>query len=287
MLILKEVTNKMKIKILIISAVIITAGLIVYFGFLKDKQPVIAGFETEIPSGLVGWWTMDGRDVKWTSGTAATIIDRSNNGNNGILTNMEQLTAPVIGKIGQALSFDAVNDCVNVGLSASLDITGAVTVSAWVKSNYSVYNSGFRSIATKSSVAGSQATQQFHLADGGKYDATFVVGNTSTNLGSATVTNALPRGVWSHVLGTYNGTDRTTLYLNGVRVDTDYSAGFGALQQSGKNFNIGASHGSTPCNSARYDGTIDDVRIYNRALSASEAKTIYREGLKKRSQSNF
>ena len=60
----------------------------------------------DIQSGLVGYWTFDGKDTSWTNSTTATTLDKSGNGNTGTLTNMLQSTAPVPGKIGQALKFD-------------------------------------------------------------------------------------------------------------------------------------------------------------------------------------
>src|SRR3989338_7167084 len=81
-------------------------------------------------TGLVGWWTMDGKDTVWTSATAATTLDKSGQGNTGTLTNMAQATSPTIGKIGQGLQFDGGNDYVDAGNTTPLQITGAITVSA-------------------------------------------------------------------------------------------------------------------------------------------------------------
>jgi hypothetical protein len=63
-----------------------------------------------LSTGLVGWWTMDGKDTPWTSATAGTTLDSSGNGNTGTLTSMNRATSPVAGKIGQGLNFDGVDD---------------------------------------------------------------------------------------------------------------------------------------------------------------------------------
>jgi hypothetical protein len=82
---------------------------------------------TNLASGLVGHWSFDGKYLSPT-----TARDSSGQGNDGTLTNGP---VPVIGKMGQALSFDGVNDGVNVGSSTSLTPTGALTISAWVYIN--------------------------------------------------------------------------------------------------------------------------------------------------------
>src|SRR5919109_3965900 len=65
-----------------------------------------------LTNGLVGWWTFDGSDI---SGVQA--YDRSGNGNRGILTSGPTRT---IGKIGQGLQFDGVNDYVSGPSSSTL-----------------------------------------------------------------------------------------------------------------------------------------------------------------------
>ena len=84
--------------------------------------------------GLVGYWTFDGKDTPWTSSSAATTLDKSGNGNTGTLTNMLQSTAPVPGKIGQALKFDGSSGYVDIGTNSSLHPAN-ITVSFWIKPN--------------------------------------------------------------------------------------------------------------------------------------------------------
>ncbi|MGB5019049.1 MAG: LamG domain-containing protein, partial [Candidatus Moraniibacteriota bacterium] len=60
---------------------------------------------SNLTSGLVGYWTFDGKDTPWSSSSAGTATDRSGNSNTGTLTNMSQSTSPTIGKLGQALNF--------------------------------------------------------------------------------------------------------------------------------------------------------------------------------------
>ena len=91
-------------------------------------RPAQASFIVQAPrslgltNGLVGWWTFDGKDI---SGVQA--YDRSGQGNRGTLT-----SGPVsaIGKIGQGLSFDGVNDYVDIANNSVLNPSGALTISA-------------------------------------------------------------------------------------------------------------------------------------------------------------
>ena len=101
-----------------------------------------------ITDGLVGYWTLDGKDTPWTSATAATTLDKSGNGNTGTLTNMAIGTSPIIGKIGQGLYFDGDNDYVDVGNPTALQIAANLTISAWVKPS-SFPNTNDRAIVDK------------------------------------------------------------------------------------------------------------------------------------------
>src|SRR5882724_7272210 len=78
-------------------------------------------------NGLVGWWTFDGKDM---AGNYA--FDKSGNGNRGTLTGTNGLPVRTVGKIGQGLSFDGVDDNVNVGDIDALDGASQFTISAWV-----------------------------------------------------------------------------------------------------------------------------------------------------------
>ncbi len=113
----------------------IIIALILFVGFKPIK---VSAYAIAVPSnflgtsayGLVGWWTMDGKDTVWSSATEATTIDKSGNSNTGTLTNMVQSTSTVPGKIGQAVKFQ--NNYITVADSSSLNVSN-VTLAAWVK----------------------------------------------------------------------------------------------------------------------------------------------------------
>ena len=79
-------------------------------------------------SGLVGWWTFDGADMK------NNVTDKSGNGNNGYMVGFTSTSSAVVqGKMGQGLRFDGENDYTSLPLNTSLNMTGNLTLSAWVR----------------------------------------------------------------------------------------------------------------------------------------------------------
>jgi hypothetical protein len=82
----------------------------------------------------------------------------------------------------------------------------------------------------------------------------------------------IPVGVWSHVVAV-RGLTQTDLYVNGVRVTTSPQGTSDAVPNT-QHFNIG---GGTSGAYSYFPGSIDDVLVYNRALSALEVMQLYRE----------
>ncbi|MEK7560888.1 MAG: LamG-like jellyroll fold domain-containing protein [Patescibacteria group bacterium] len=226
-----------------------------------DIEIVFAKFTGEWqipPPGLVGHWKFD-------ETTGATVaIDSSGNGNHGILTNMDPATVWVPGKIAAALAFDGVDDYVSLGNVAELRRTDTFSVSAWyngVESNRSpVYASGFELVDKGFRISGYFAStdKRARIAWGNG-----VIGwPTPSN-------NPIPENIWTHIVATYDGTMK--LYIDGAQqADEDT----GAISYNANQATIGANIGSSP---QRFNGLIDDVRVYNRALSAEEVQGLYAE----------
>ncbi len=213
-----------------------------------------------LTSGLTGLWSFDGKDMNWNTNKA---LDRSGNGNDGALTNMSTSTSPVPGKIGQALNFDGTSSYISVGAPASLDIINAITLSAWVKSPSWHPTAVWRSIFDKSTyglyIQPSSNAVRFQLNITG-------VGLTSLD------TSALNTNQWYHVVGTYDkdaGSNNFKIYVNGVAQNQGTQTN---TIVASSNLNIGLYSG------AYFNGTMDDLRVYNRALSASEVKQLYNVG---------
>ena len=237
-------------KYILFSSLVVLLFLMVFFSHNSTSF-------ADTATGLVGYWTFDE-----ASGTIAA--DSSGNNNNGTLTNGPTWTT---GKIGSAVNFDNINDTITFSTAPSLNLTGAITVSAWINKT-----SGFSasdSIVSRFCCGHSAPYEQYSLmADTSASSVKFNVSNGTALLKSNTATNAIQNGTWYHLVGTYNGTDTTAIYLNGVLVDSDTSANFGSL-----NVPNGAIFRISP--SSYFGGVIDEVRVYNRALSASDVTELY------------
>ena len=168
---------------------------------------------------------------------------------------------------GHSLHFDGVNDYVNCGDDAALQITGnAITLEAWIKADEWKPVSNGGSIINKE---GNSAGEGYMLrcGDGGKIS--FTVGTTQPSNAWLTVVTdgGLNTGTWYHVAGVYNGATMK-IYVNGVeKVSANKSGSIG-------NSNALLWLGNSQAQSTRlFKGKIDEVRIWNRALSPLEIET--------------
>jgi hypothetical protein len=215
-----------------------------------------------LKDGLVGLWTFDGPDV------TDKVYDRSGSANNGYYFNAATSSAKVFGKLGQALSFDGTNDYVGVPDATSLHITSAITLSAWVKS---VSNGDYQQIITKPFQDGNHTSPYFAYQLAVNPDSTIRFG---LSIGGSLIqlnTGQVTYGAWTHLAATYDGSTMI-LYKNGVQIGS--SAQSGAFDSYNTALRIGTNGG----NGESFLGSIDDPRVYNRALSASEVKQLYNIG---------
>jgi hypothetical protein len=214
---------------------------------------------TSLTTGLVGWWTMDGPNM------LTNVKDSSSNGNNGVMSGFTSTsTAVVPGKIGQGLKFDGVNDYVNLGSNSTLDQNGQMSISAWIKP--SIVTVGTMDIICNRATNGDYCLELNRTA--GRLTMVWSNSVVSTNDAGAT----LLQNKWYHVVMVRSGSAgawTVTYYINGVVGDADVTS----TNPDGTNVstNIGANNGS----SQFFNGLIDDVRIYNRALSATEVLQLY------------
>ncbi len=213
----------------------------------SQEQSVIPG-TVPVPTPVANYTFSE------SSGT--TTADASGNGNTGTLINGPTFVAGRSGG-GNALSLNGTNQSVQIANSASLNPTSAITLSAWIDATD--WN-GNRRILQK----GASDNQYRLLAESGvlKFDL--------KNVG--TVTATLPTtGTWHLITGTYDGSTMT-LYVDGVAVAS--AAHTGAIATTGDPLAIGAKAGSTTAGDF-FHGLLDDVRIYNSALSASAVSSLY------------
>jgi type II secretory pathway pseudopilin PulG len=204
--------------------------------------------------GLVGWWKLDESGV-------LTAADSSGNGNDGTLTNMasNQWTT---GVLDGALEFDGWDDYVSCQNDKSLQLTDALTIAGWVKADS--WGSGYYVSIIARKGEGNPNNYQLAIADG---QATLYLDDGDSNgFRGDTVLNT---GQWYHVAGTWDGA-QVRIYLNGI-LDNDPPDSYSwTLNTDTRDLYIGGRSGGTDL----LDGTLDDVRIYDRALTAEEIQSI-------------
>jgi hypothetical protein len=229
---------------------------------------------TSLTNGLTGYWTFDGAVTDWNSNTTR---DLSGNGNTGTLVSMSTSTTPAAGKIGQAFSFNGSTNYVDTGARVTA-VTDNYTLSAWVKINVlpqtaggaMVYNGDDSGGYGFGIGAGGADTRLYGLFGSIEWvDAGYTFGSTNS---------------WYHVvMERDNGL--TKFYVNGSKTSgTSVSAP--GTPYSGHT-TIGAVFlGQHTVLYNEFNGTVDDVRIYNRALSATEIQQLYRLGQAQAAHSN-
>ncbi|MEV3978275.1 LamG-like jellyroll fold domain-containing protein [Nonomuraea sp. NPDC049758] len=207
-----------------------------------------ATFErAQAPDGLVAAYGMN-------EGAGTAVADSSGKGNAGTAASTTWSTS---GRFGKALSFDGTSSWVTVADSASLHLTGGMTLEAWVRPT-SV--TGWRTVLMKEFGADLDWAL---MASGGSGPAAFVHTFAGTN---AQAPGNLPLNTWSHVAATYEGS-RLRLYVNGSEVGG--TSMYGNLRTGTGPLRIGGNSGS----GEHFSGLIDEVRVYDRALTPAQITT--------------
>lgn len=220
-------------------------------------------FNHPLAKGLQQMWM-------FREGAGASVFDSSGNTNTGTLPSGVTWAA---GRNGKAISLSGASTQVKMGtnLPSSTTIPNNVTISAWTKPGTGIQSFGTIAERTYTSVH----TSPYHVYKiGANYSGS---GKFSAELGTKGLTptniNALANytlGVWYLVTLTYDGTTMR-LYVNGIQQTTS-TAESGNLSYGSNGF---VSIGSNASAGENYVGSIDDVRIYNRALNGYEINSLY------------
>jgi hypothetical protein len=227
-------------------------------------------------ANLIGWWTFDGKNL------INNVVDTSGNGRTGYLSIGFAPTTTVAGKIGQGFLFDGVNDVVNIADNAAFSFTnGSGTDSPFSISTWAYINN-ITTATTQFMVAKTNASQFEWLLG---YQSSTVRLEVDESLGTiwigrqAPLTVASHQGQWTHIVATYSGSETNAgikVYLNGAQADNaNNSAGsYTGMTNGTALVTLGASDGATNF----FPGQLDDARIYNRELTATEVLQLYNLG---------
>ena len=224
---------------------------------IDEVQPdgsVVSGDLWSFNTGwLIAWWKLD-------DGSGNTAADSSGNNRNGTLTGD---VSWVDGITGGALAFDGDGDYVDMGKNPGFDITNQITVSAWIK--ISAFDKDWQTIVAKGDRSWrlqrnwGENTLEFGcsglVVPGTDWGQIF--GKTNVN-----------DGHWHHVAGVYDQ-EKIYLYIDGS-MDASATAS-GMIRVNDEPVYIGENSQMT---NRFWNGMIDDVRIYNYALSAEEISAI-------------
>ena len=200
----------------------------------------------------------------FNSGTAQDDI----NSNNGVVTGAV-LTADRFGNPNAAYLFDG-NDNINIPYFSALNVSTGLTISAWIKKDD---NSSQQAIVARWKNVKS-ADQYLLMTSGNK--ALIATGNPSYSANGVSCTPSFNTGIWYHVVFEWKNNGDHKLFVNGVKTDSTRLASFATINAGTQNpLIIGAQYDGSY--SRLFMGTIDDVRIYNRALSYTEIAALYTE----------
>ncbi|MBI2076715.1 MAG: LamG domain-containing protein, partial [Candidatus Aenigmarchaeota archaeon] len=210
-----------------------------------------------------------------------TIKDESGNNNHGTFVgetfndgdlkpSCPNCPAQATGKYGNALRFDGTDDYVEVPDSPSLNQSSpsqnftTLTFTAWIYvKGRGTHPSGEYIVAKGvNNAPGGGYSLQFDWLQ--NYSLFFVFTNESGTVTITSAANSVPWNRWTHLAATYNGSN-ASLYVNGIFADS--AAGTGSINTSANPLRVGmrSDYPNVP-----FNGTIDEVRIYSRALSAAE-----------------
>jgi hypothetical protein len=223
---------------------------------------------SSLSNGLVGHWTFDGPD------TQTTIADRSGEGNHGGFIGGATSSAKTSGVLGQSLRFDGSDDYVGVGDVSILDGSTQASACAWVKYTLPSVTTDGTLVSKYHNVNGPDLlfwVDDVSLSGRTNTIAFLVDGNEERVDGS---TDLVTPGVWDHYCGVFQGSTYLRLYKNGA-LDQENTSGIAASVPISA---VPLQFGDDNTFNRRLPGMLDDVRIYNRALTPAEVKQLYNLG---------
>ena len=216
---------------------------------------LIAGV-SDAQAELIGHWTFD-------EGSGLITGDSSIYNNDGVLINGPAWTDDTPAG-GHALHFDGQNDYVNVGSRASLDVTQAITIAAWV-------NADSLSTVAQNSVADRGLSYWLFISNDSRLSfLRYNENDPGWGFSVMATDEVIETGTWTHIAATFDTAagNEVKLYIDGVLRKTGNFVN-GPIRSSNSAFTIGNRMGQH-----QFDGAIDDVRVYRTALAAGDVGNL-------------
>lgn len=227
------------------------------FSIITGKEGII---DNDVLSGLVAHWGFD----EATSTTATSTYDGSGNNNTGIMS-LNVLRATSTCKISFCFSFNGADTTVSVSTSTTVNVTSAITLAVWVRTSATNDASG---IVYK--VASNSGYKMSFDVSGGVRADFYNDASAISPIYSAT---NVEDNNWHFVVATYDGST-AKIYVDGVVGGTAPTGSGYVTGTNNTNTSLVIGNDSSAVN-RYYNGLLDDVRVYNRALTSNEIQRIY------------
>ena len=228
----------------------------------NDQYQVTLVSGPDITSGLVAHWKFD-------EGSGATALDSSGNGNTGTLNSGASYTNTNLVLPGSAVKFDGVTGAIQVPQSASLEPASAVTVSMWGYITDTM-GAGVGELLRKQTKDFGGYILRWNVDDG--HIGWFICANTGQYWYSRDPQpNSNYLNAWHHYAATYDSaTHLLNLYIDGTLRNSVSGGPAGGLDHTDDLYLMFRNNQTTDPT----PGTLDDVRVFNRALSAAEIQAL-------------
>ncbi len=216
-----------------------------------------------LATDLVGEWTFD-------EGAGSIATDSSGNGNNGTITNANWAD----GRVRKALNFSADESRVAIPSSPIFNPTPEITIEAWIKTN----SSSRQQIILEAYGYCCHTDKNFFIQNNQLVYYARAIGSGGFAFSRTDLT--LSSNQFKHVVVTAKTDERPKFYINGGLSDNpDSTQTYSPTgMHSGLGLTIGSSYNGTSQQVYEFQGLIDEVRIYKRALTAYEIKALYAQG---------
>ena len=230
-------------------------------GYLNGSIDDVKIYDYARTSAQIAWDYDHGKEInhwKFDEGSGNTVHDEGLSRNDGTITGATWKNESEC-KNGKCLSFDGVDDYVeiNPASNSTINLTGNDSISAWI---YPTVSSGIMNIIDSQSAAGIENNQYNLYLDSNRKINRYLSGFCPSN-------SALSLNTWSHVLSTYDGSN-LKIFINGV---LDRTCILSKPSVTTNILRLGARSSSV----YKFIGKIDDVKIYNYALTPLQVQQDY------------